>query len=169
MYRKVLSETIDNATKMFEILKENKIIQEKDDIRTEEQKISDYAFSVFQKFSLISIFIEHQWFLKMTEEELDKLYYESSDFYHQNVDDTNKKLMVPPDGKAFSTKVNDFKGFNFNKKKMYLLENIDMVISSSEDEGMKTLGKYLMIGGLGVVCKEVREKYPDFAYGFSLN
>jgi len=162
-------ETINNAKKMFEILKENKIIQEVEDLRTEEQKLSDYTFSVFQKFSLISIFIEHQWFLKMTEEEIEKLYYESSDFYHQNVDAANKKLMVPPDGKAFSTKVNDFKSFNFAKKKIYLLENIDMVISSSEDEGMRTLGKYLMIGGLGVVCKEVREKYPDFAYGFSLS
>ena len=162
-------ETIDNAKKMFEILKENKIIKEEEDLRTEEQKISDYAFTVFQKFSLISIFIEHQWFIKMNESELDKLYYESADFFHQNVDATNKKIMVPPDGKAFSKKVNDFKSFNFNKKQMYLLENIDMVISSSEDEGMKTLGKYLMIGGLGVVCKEVREKYPDFAYGFTLN
>jgi hypothetical protein len=162
-------ETIDNAKKMFNILKENKIIQEVQDLRTEEQKISDYAFTVFQKFSLISIFIEHQWFIKMNEAELDKLYYETADFFHKNVNDENKKIMVPPDGKAFSTKVTEFKSFNFNKKQMYLLENIDIVISSSEDDGMKTLGKYLMIGGLGVVCKEVREKYPDFAYGFSLD
>ena len=60
-------EAIDNAKKMFEILKENKIIKEEEDVRTDEQKINDYAFTVFQKFSLISIFIEHQWFLKMTE------------------------------------------------------------------------------------------------------
>ena len=34
---------------------------------------------------------------------------------------------------------------------------------------MKTLGSYLMLGGLGVVCKEIRENYPDFVYGFSLD
>ena len=159
----------ENAKKMYQILKENNIIQDVSDTRSEEKKISDYAFSVFQKFSLISIFVDHEWFLKLSEKELDKLYYESSDFYNQNVDSNNKKIMVPPDGNAFPLTCNEFNQLILNKKKMELLENIDKVISSSEDEGMKTLGKYLMLGGLGVVCKEIREKYPDFVYGFNIN
>lgn len=158
----------NNAKKMFKILKENDKIEETVDDRTEEKKINDYAFSVFQKFSLISIFIEHEWFLKMKNEELDKLYYEAGDFYKQNVSNENKKLMVPPDGKAFIMKSNDFKQLKFEEKQKCILENIDKIISSSEDEGLKTLGKYLMIGGLGVVSQEIREKYPDFAYGFTL-
>lgn len=160
---------IENAKKMYQVLKENNIIQDVSDTRSEEKKISDYAFSVFQKFSLISIFVDHEWFLKLSEKELDKLYYESSDFYNQNVDSNNKKIMVPPDGNAFPLTCNEFNQLILNKKKMELLENIDKVISSSEDEGMKTLGKYLMLGGLGVVCKEIREKYPDFVYGFNIN
>jgi hypothetical protein len=162
-------DTINNAKKMFEILKENNIIKDVADTRSEEKKISDYAFSVFQKFSLISIFVDHEWFLKLSEKELDKLYYESSDFYNQNVDSNNKKIMVPPDGNAFPLTCNEFNQLILNQKKMELLKNIDKVISSSEDEGMKTLGKYLMLGGLGVVCKEIREKYPDFVYGFNIN
>ena len=65
-------------------------------------------------------------------------------------------------------KSNDFKQLKFEEKQKCILENIDKIISSSEDEGLKTLGKYLMIGGLGVVSQEIREKYPDFAYGFTL-
>lgn len=163
------SKSIDNAKNMYTILKENNIIIEEEDNRTIEKKISDYAFSVFQKFSLISVFIEHEWFLKLNDSKLDKLYYETSDFYFQNVSLENKKIMVPPDGKAFVMSRKDFEKIDLNEKRKYILENIDKIISSSKDEGMKTLGYYLMIGGLGVVCKEIREKYPDFAYGFTID
>ena len=49
----------------------------------------------------------------------------------------------------------------------YILQNIADVIGSSEDEGSKNLGNYLMLGGLAVICPEIRERYPDFAYSFS--
>ena len=71
-------ETVNNAKKMYSMLKENNLIQEVEDTRSEEKKLSDYAFSVCQKFSLISIFVEHQWFLDLKEADIEKLYYESS-------------------------------------------------------------------------------------------
>ena len=51
-----------------------------------------------------------------------------------------------------------------NKLKIqkYLLDNINYVISTTENESLKILGHYIMIGGLAVVCKEIRERYPDF-------
>jgi len=162
------AKTVEKAKKMFLILKENNLIEEIQDTRSEEKKLSDYAFSVCQKFSLISIFVEHQWFLNLNEEDIDKLYYESSDFFLQNVSPENKKIMVPPSGNAFTKTVKEFKQMNFIDKRKFILECINKVISSSEDEGMRNLGCYLMIGGLGVVCKEIRDKYPDFIYGFNI-
>ena len=162
-------DTIERAKKMHQTLKEKNVIQEKKDERTDEEKINNYAFDVFQKFSIISIFVDHQWFLKLKSDKLDKLNYELGDFYDKNVDDENKILMVPPDGKAFDKSKSNFSDLDLLEKRQYLLENIDKVISSSEDSSMKTLGSYLMLGGLGVVCKEIRDNYPDFVYGFSLD
>jgi len=163
-------ESIKRATEMYKILKDNNVINEKSDDRSEEEKVNSYAFDVFQKFSIISIFIDHQWFIKLNKKDLEKLNYELQDFYDQNVTEENKLLMVPPEGKAFAITKSEFSSkYNELEMKKYLLENIDKVISSSEDESMKTLGSYIMIGGLAVVCKEIRERYPDFVYGFSLD
>ena len=66
-----------------------------------EKKIKNLAFDIFQKFSLMSIFIDSEWFLSLNTLKLLKLNYELKDFYDNNVDEESKKKMVPPNGDAF--------------------------------------------------------------------
>ena len=119
---------------------------------------------------MISIFVDSEWFLKLDVDKLLKLNYELKDFYVNNTDNETRVIMVPPNGDAFNFTnqqlKNECKGNKLNIQK-YLLDNINKVITSSEDEAMINLGNYLMIGGLAVVCPEIRDRYPDFVYSFS--
>jgi hypothetical protein len=162
---------INRAKEMIKILQDSNILEKKvDDNVLTEQKIKNMAFNIFQKFSLMSIFIDSEWFLSLNTDNLLKLNYELKDFYDNNVDDESKKIMVPNDGNAFQYSKEELNS-KTNKSHLeiqnYLLINIDKVISASEDEAMKNLGNYLMIGGLAVVCPEIRKCYPDFVYSFS--
>jgi hypothetical protein len=165
-------DVIDRALHMIDILINNKILKndiEDDGILTE-KKIKEYAFDVFQKFSFISIFIDSEWFLKLQTHELLKLNYELKDFYENNVETNLRKIMVPPNGIAFELTKEDLASKTYNnilEIQKYILENVEKVIGTSSDDAMKNLGNYLMIGGLAIVCPEIRERYPDFVYGFS--
>ncbi|VVU95694.1 hypothetical protein CPAV1605_1449 [seawater metagenome] len=169
---KIDDSVFERGKLMIKILEENKIlIKEEENDELNETKIKNLAFDVFQMFNFISVFVDSSCFLNLKIDKLFKLNYELKDFYENNVSIADRSIMVPPDGKVFtktSEKLkNDFDGNKLQIQK-YILENIAKVIGSSEDPSLKNLGNYLMIGGLAVICPEIRERYPDFAYSFSV-
>lgn len=164
-------EILDRAQKMIQVLIEKKyLIVKEDNGELTETKIKNLAFDVFQNFNVISIFVDSEWFLKLNIDELLKLNYELKDFYENNTDNETRHIMVPPDGKVFcftnQQLKNECQGNKLNIQK-YLLDDINKVITSSDNEAIKNLGNYLMIGGLAVVCPEIRDRYPDFVYSFN--
>ena len=124
------------------------------------------ALSVFQLFTNISIFIDHELFLKLESRELDKLYYETQDFYYKNLDIKNRIIIDKSNGKKiFSLSCKNFnlksKEFKFN----YILDNIKLLLEC-QDQTIKYMINYIIIGGLGLVIPQIRTNYPDFSFSF---
>jgi len=167
----ISDDIISRGKEMILILESNNLLESVEtDNELSEEYIKNYSFSIFQKFNLISIFVDNAWFLALDTELLLKLNYELKDFYENNTTIESRAEMIRQDSVAFEytrEKLEEITNKNKLKIQKYLLDNIDNVISSSENESLKILGNYIMIGGLAVVCKEIRERYPDFAYGFS--
>ena len=167
----ISNDIIDRGKKMISILEENNLIDKiEESNELSDEYIKNYSFSIFQKFNLISIFIDNNWFLELDTSELLKLSYELKDFYENNTTIENRIEMMPEGKIGFEysrEKLEEITDNNKLKIQKYLLDNINYVISTTENESLKILGHYIMIGGLAVVCKEIRERYPDFIYGFS--
>lgn len=124
------------------------------------------ALSVFQLFTKISIFIDHELFLKLDSRDLDKLYYETQDFYYKNLDIKNRIIIDKSNGnKIFSLSC---KNFNLKSKEFkfhYILDNMKLLLDC-QDEAIKYMINYIIIGGLGLVIPQIRTNYPDFSFSF---
>ena len=84
----IVKKDIDRAKEMIKILQDYGILEKKkEDDKLTEKKIKNMAFDIFQKFSLMSIFIDSEWFLSLNTLKLLKLNYELKDFYDNNVDE----------------------------------------------------------------------------------
>ena len=129
----------------------------------EDDNIEDIAFSVFQYFSKISIFIESKWFLKLEKAKLLKLNYEMKEFWLQNFSDMQRNDI---------TKENVFILSNEELDKMelvsiqkYLLNQMKMILKCEKEE-YRYMINYIILGALGLFITEIKELYPDFSFNF---
>ena len=121
---------------------------------------------VFNKFSNISVFIDHNKFINLVKRDLNKFNYEISDFYYKNLSIENRIIIDNEDGsKYFKLSNNDFDNMNREEIIEYLLDQIDGIISC-KDVNLKFMINYIVIGSLGIVIPEIREQYPDFSFEF---
>ena len=123
--------------------------------------ISEKAFSVFQKFASISIFIESEWFMELDKDRLKRLHYEMSDMYKQNLTDTQKK-----DLSAILFK-DDIRKFSLDEMRNYLLTQIEYLLDVKKEE-LKYMCNYIVVGSLGLVIPQIKELYPDFCFSFTI-
>ena len=137
------------------------------DTELTEEMIKQYTFTVFANFHKFNIYPEDKWFLDLSLDQLGKMYYETQDFFLQNISDNQKKILVPPNGIAFEYDSNYIKKC---KDKLYvqyyLLDNINKIISLCSDKALQIMGSYIAIGGLATVSSEARDGYPHIAYSF---
>ena len=145
----------------------NKIIEDIPDIViNKEMSLEEKALQVFQLFTKISIFIDYKLYLNLKKEDLLTLNYEISEFYSQNVsiadrkkiDKKNRKKYFYLSRHALQEKEEDF-------IKFYILEQIENIISYPEDD-LKFMLNYIVLGGLSLVIKEVKEYYDNFNFSF---
>lgn len=162
-------ETIENAKIKIEILEEcGDLTIEVEDTELTEDKVKQYTFEVFSKFHKFNIYPKDSWFLDLSMSCLGKMYYETKDFFLQNIPNMEqKKKLVPPNGIAFE---HDSDYIKCHKNKLYvqyyLLDNINKIISLCSDNALQTMGTYIALGGLATVSKEARECYKHIAYSF---
>ena len=121
---------------------------------------------VFNKFSNISVFIDHNKFINLLKRDLNKFNYEISDFYYKNLSLENRKIIDNEDGKKyFKLTNNNLNIMNRENVVDYLLDQIDGIISC-KDNNLKFMINYIIIGSLGIVIPEIKEEYPDFSFEF---
>lgn len=113
--------------------------------------------NIFSILSSISIFIESDWFLKLNSDQMNILYYETCDFYLNNIsNDIKKKLNI------FSIKNNKYMLLEFTEKQDYILNCYDkLLIKTSESIYMSS---YIIICGLSIVIPQIKQLYPDIIY-----
>jgi len=134
-------------------------------VELEESKTLDaIALDVFQYFGKISIFIDHEWFMELNKDKLFKFNYELKDFWLQNVPD-NQKIQVSS-SPILSKSNDDFDGKSKEEIQRYLLEQIKIMLQC-ENQEIKYMINYIILGALGIVIPKIKELYPDFAFGFS--
>jgi len=133
-------------------------------VKLEKSKtIEDIALDVFQYFSKISIFIDYEWFIELSKEKLLKFNYELKDFWLQNVPDNQKKLVS---SSPILSKSNDeLESKNTEEIQRYLLDEIKMMLQCENDE-VKYMVNYILLGALGIVIPKIKELYPDFVFSF---
>ena len=128
--------------------------------------VEDKALQVFQIFTKISIFIDYKLFLKLDKDDLKKLNYELKDFYYQNFSDSDRSKIDNSDGKQFfKLDKSDFNDKDEDNIKMYLLNEIENILSYKEED-LKFMINYIVLGGLSLVIDEVKEYYDNFNFSF---
>ena len=103
-----------------------------------EKTIKERALEVFQIFLNISIFIDFEDFLSLDNFKLGKLYYETQDFFHQNV---NQSLIenIKEEGKKqnkqiYTLLVSEFDELNKEEQQKILLDSFEMLLTYENEE-----------------------------------
>lgn len=134
-----------------------------------EKTIPERALEIFQIFTNLSIFIDRDDFLNLNEDNLSKLYYETSDFFSQNLNDSlinNIKEYSETQKKyIFNFTTSEFNNFNKIKKQTILLDSFEMLLTY-ENEHIKSMSYYIILGGLSLLIPKIKENYPDFCFSF---
>ena len=144
---------------VLNLVEEKKIIKE--------LSINDKALEIFKKFENISIFIDHKKFINLNKVKLEKLNYELSDFYKENISLENRIKIDKVDGKQiFSKSKNEFINDSLNENKFYILNEIEKLLLC-DDNNIKYMLNYIILGGLSLVIPEIKEQYPDFCFAFN--
>ena len=121
--------------------------------------ISSQAKDIFNTLTNISIFIDSNMFLKLNNLKIDKLYYETRDFYQNNLPENIKNKL-----NIFIKSCNEYNNMNFKNKQEYILDCYKNLLKSSENE-IVYMYYYIIVGGLSTVIPEIKELYPDIIYG----
>ena len=136
------------------------VVEKNLDKEREDMTIKDKAFEVFQHFSKISIFIDHEWFINLEKSQLLKFNFELTEFYINNfTTEQRKNISEKP---LFGQKE---KTLSKDEIITYLLRDMNILLSIERDE-LKYMANYIIVGALGIVIPEIREMYPDFCFSF---
>lgn len=131
-----------------------------------ELSIEDKALNVFQIFTKISLFIDYKLFLKLNRVKLNRLNYELKEFYYENISINDRKRIDGQDGKQ----ILKFRESNLNdieedEIKYYLLDQFEILLNY-EDNDLKFMINYIILGALSLVIDEVKEIYDNFNFSF---
>ena len=133
--------------------------------RTNKQK----ALEVFQLFTNISIFIDYNSFIELSDEKLKKFHFETKDFYYENINTENRIKIDKDDGNnIFSKDIVEFNNLSLDEKQEYLLYNLQLLLQVTDDT-LKFMINYILVGGLSIVIPQIREDYPDFCFNFNVD
>ncbi len=131
--------------------------------------ISQKALTIFQIFHNISIFINHEDFVNLNNDELDKLYYETLDFFNKNIPEEHQEIIRLNGNEAgkdiFNMLPIVFKDLEFENKQNYILDCFEFALNY-KDENVIHMINYIILGGLSLVIPEIKEAYPDFCFQF---
>lgn len=147
-YYNILKNPIDNVPIPKKVLDKIPLLKK------EELSIYDYSLTIFQKFTEISIYIDHNLFLKLTDKELIVLNNELKSIYDENIAGNLELFNL--------TKVKFYKLITEDKQR-YLLDKIKVILNLN-DENLKQFKYYIVLGALSIIIPEIKKNYPDFDF-----
>ena len=127
------------------------------------KSLENMALDVFQYFSKISIFIDHEAFLSLSKKQLIKFNYELRDFWLQNFMPEQRHKIS--ESVIFEKTEENLTNESLENIQKYLLNQIEILLKC-EIEEYKYLINYIVLGALGIVIPEIKEMYPDFSFSF---
>jgi|APSaa5957512535_1039671.scaffolds.fasta_scaffold49422_2 hypothetical protein len=146
---------------VFQQVEEKEIVVEK--------TIKQRSLEVFQIFTNISIFIDYEDFLQLNQNALDKLYYETHDFYVENIISDVKikieKKANEQNKSIYALSSPEFVDLSLEEKQNYILDSFESLLEYKEDN-INYMANYIILGGLGLVIPSIRNEYPDFSFQF---
>ena len=129
----------------------------------------ELALEVFQNFNNISVFLDHNEFLKLEEDSINKLYYETFEFFHENLPDTIVKNIKDKGNdnqiKIYNLLTDEFRKLEFKEKQKKILNTFNFLLNF-KDDNIKLMIYYIILGGLGLLIPKIKEDYPDFCFNF---
>lgn len=134
------------------------------DIKIEkiEKTVEQKALEIINLLTHLSFFIDIQVFLELDSQQLDSLYYESRSFFNSNIPTNHINILISQYD-IFTIDLNDFK--TSTNKLEYILKCFKVLLEY-EDESIRILSNYIIIGSLSIVNKKVKELYPDMSFNF---
>lgn len=157
---------ITNHPVTFDKIPDNILNNTKDINLNKNLNNQELALKIFKIFENISIYIDHQKFLNLNKSGLGKFNYEIKDFYYENISTENRIKIDKSDGNQILIKnSNNFSNLTLHEIQKYLLLEIEKLLSC-EDEGLKYMINYIIVGALSLVIPEIKDNYPDFCFSF---
>lgn len=133
---------------------------------TKEERINNLAFNVFQKLSFSSVYISEKLFMNCNKDKNSKIYHELKDFYKNNFSKEHF-LLIDPESKLFEKSGGELNSLELIDSKEYILQNMEILLNC-ENESIKMMVIYIIVGSLTAVLPEIRKLYPDIAFTFSI-
>lgn len=117
--------------------------------------LNDLGLKAFQYFNNLTIFINHEDFLKINENKCKKLCFELKSFFDNNLTIKQKK---------------QFKKLSFFEKYSHkdILNEIIFLMENVKEQD-KLFVSYLILGGLVLVMPKLKKEYPFLEYSFNTN
>ena len=133
---------------------------------SKEERINNLAFSVFQKLSFSSVYISEKIFMNANKDNIIKIYHEMKDFYKNNFSNEQFKI-IDPENTLFLKLENEIKDMDIEDSKEYILKNMEHLLKCNEEK-IKMMVMYIIVGSLTAVLPVIRKLYPDIAFTFSI-
>ena len=95
-----------------------------------------------------------------------KIYHELKDFYKNNFSKEHF-LLIDPESKLFEKSGGELNSLELIDSKEYILQNMEILLNC-ENESIKMMVIYIIVGSLTAVLPEIRKLYPDIAFTFSI-
>ena len=134
---------------------------DKNDKSSKKDNLKNLSKNFFHILSNHSIFIKYEKYIELSKENIDKLDYEITEFYYQNLNDEVRINIDKDDGnKLFKNKPDDLEEI-----KIYLLKEMTTILDNISDD-MKIFAYYIIVGALSLVIDDVKEDYPDYNFSF---
>lgn len=131
--------------------------------------IKERTLDIFQIFTKISVFIDFEEFLLLPNMKLDKLYYETHDFFHQNIPDGKisliKQIGIDKKMNMYNLSTDDFNELSFENKQKNILDSFEILLNFNDDD-IKFMSYYIILGGLSLFIPKIKKDYPDFCFSF---
>jgi len=125
--------------------------------------LKNLALDVFQYFSKISIFIDHDAFLNLNKKDLIKFNYELRDFWLQNFN--LEQRMKIHDTELFEKTEKNLTNDSLVNIQKYLLSQM-VILLKCDIEEYKYMINYIILGALGIIIPQIKEMYPSFSFSF---
>lgn len=113
------------------------------------QNIDTRIKNIFNKLTNISIFIDYNDFINLSENLINILYYELSDLYKKNINHNS----------PFKKSTIEFNNMLYNDKNIYIIDCMEKITITDI-----YINYYIIVAGLGMVIPKVKKMYPNIIF-----